>query len=146
MYRFLYSEAEPVATASSRIPSRFIDGLSFMASSAESSTIFFHRGLDERTDERALIREAIRETARALSESLAPEWIVVRKQVDDRTLYLVHYRTECVTVTANSARELAHRIRNGAFASADPDRVSTARSSDRSTSSDMPSSRIVAER
>jgi len=80
------------------------------------------------------------------SESLAPEWIVVRQRVDDRTLYLVHYRTECVTVTADSAEELADQIRNGAFSSADPDRVSAAsRSSNRSTSSDMPSSHIVAE-
>jgi len=125
---------------------RFINGASFMASSSESSTIFFHHGLGDRPDERTLIREAIQDTARALSESLAPEWIVVQQRVDDRTLYLVHYRTECVTVTADSAEELADQIRNGAFSSADPDRVSAAsRSSNRSTSSDMPSSRIVAE-
>lgn len=117
-----------------------------MASSSESSTIFFHHGLDERPDERELIREAIQDTARALSESLAPEWIVVRQRVDNRTLYLVHYRTECATVTADSAQELADQIRNGAFSSADPDRVSAAsRSSNGSTSSDMPSSRIVAK-
>jgi len=117
-----------------------------MASSSESSTIFFHRGLGDRPAERDLIRKAIQDTARALSESLAPEWIVVREQVEDQTLYLVHYRTECVTVTAGSAQALADQIRNGAFSSADPDRVSAAaRSSNRSTSSDMPSSRFVAE-
>lgn len=62
-----------------------------------------------------MIREAIQQNAPALSDSLSPEWIVVRQDTGDEPLYVVHYRTRCTTATASSAEALVKQIRNGVF-------------------------------
>jgi hypothetical protein len=49
------------------------------------------------------------------SATLAPEWIVVREEVGNRPLYLVHYRTTRRTLTADTAEGLANKIENGVF-------------------------------
>ncbi|PEN14380.1 hypothetical protein CRI94_04925 [Longibacter salinarum] len=78
-------------------------------------SIHFHNSFDARPRERALIRDAISCCAPELSETLSPEWIVVREVVADEPLYLVHYRTTRTTITATSAEELAEQIRDGVF-------------------------------
>jgi hypothetical protein len=78
-------------------------------------SIHFHKSFDARPRERETIRNAICDSAPELSETLAPEWIVVREEVDGRPLYLLHYRTTRRTITAETADKLASKIENGVF-------------------------------
>jgi hypothetical protein len=116
-----------------------VSGFSIMASNTPTA-IFFHDGFDTRPSERRLIREAIQESAPALSESLSPEWIVVRQDTGGEPLYVVHYRTQCTTATAATAEALANQIRNGAFPRTRME-ANAGRSSASSRSSDASSAR-----
>lgn len=116
-----------------------------MPSPRSSTAIFFHDGFNDRPSERRVIREAIQESAPALSESLSPEWIVVRQDTGGEPLYVVHYRTQCTTATADSADALAKQIRDGVFQKKTPqanrDASSPASRSSRSSSSRSSGSR-----
>jgi hypothetical protein len=81
----------------------------------KNRSIHFHSSFDTRPRERETIRNAIQDSAPELSEMLAPEWIVVREEVGNRPLYLVHYRTTRRTLTADTADGLANKIENGVF-------------------------------
>lgn len=78
-------------------------------------SIHFHNSFDARPRERETIRNAICDSAPELSGMLAPEWIVVRAEVDDCPLYLVHARTTRRTMTVETADGLANKIENGVF-------------------------------